>query len=819
VTGLQEELQASLGSQYTLERELGGGGMSRVFLAVENTLGRWVVVKVLAPDMMIGVSVERFRREIMMVARLQHPNIVPVIAAGEAAGLPYFTMPLVEGESLRARIVRSGELPVPEVVRILRGVASALAYAHENGVVHRDIKPDNILLGKHHALVADFGVAKALSASATQAQGPLTSVGVALGTPTYMAPEQALADPNVDGRADLYALGVVAYEMLTGYPPFTGASPQAILGAHRTEPAQPVATRRPATPPALAALVMRLLEKRPADRPQSAEEVIAAIESLATPSGVTVPAGVTVPTTIEKPGPSPRQWRLIGGAATAVAVIALGAAAVILFGRTPPPKPAAQAPSPAPRPVQSVAVLPFTNVGHDTAAEYFAEGMADELTTALAHVPGLRVAARSTAFTYKGTTLGAQDIGQRLRVSDVLEGSVLRVGGRFRLTAQLVSTSDGLAVWSDSYERHAADVFQVQDELARNIAGALNATLTAADTGANATSLAPRGTTNLAAYDLFLQGRYFFSSGNPASLRRAATLFQQAIAKDPSFARAHAELAMSYVLLSRYGGARADSDIALGEKSATRALSFDPENAEAHLALGDVRIHQWRWAEAERELDHSLELDPQNPLVHLWHADLFLGLGQVDQAVDHAKMAYDLDPLTPLGNQTLGTALVDAHRFDEAATAARHGLGLDSTLAGLHTALREAELFGGHRDSAVAAANRALRLARGAPGVRSVATWVYMSAGRQNDADALVAEMRRGLARGTVPALDYADAQLALGNTDSALVWVERSVRRHDAEPVWNGLACDPTYDGLKRDPRFVAIMQPTGMHVCQPTK
>jgi serine/threonine-protein kinase len=812
VTGLQEELQASLGTQYTLERELGGGGMSRVFLAVENTLGRWVVVKVLAPDMMIGVSVERFRREIMLVARLQHPNIVPVIATGEAAGLPYFTMPLVEGESLRARITRGGELPISDVVRILRDVASALAYAHENGVVHRDIKPDNILLGKHHALVADFGVAKALSASATHAEGPLTSIGVALGTPTYMAPEQALADPNTDGRADLYALGVVAYEMLTGQPPFTGASPQAILGAHRTEPASPVTQRRPATPPALAALVMRLLEKRPADRPQSAEEVLAALQSLATPAAVTIPAAVQ-----PLHEPIPRQWWYVGGAAVAATIIAMATAVVIRSGRT-PPKPAAP-PPPAPRPVQSVAVLPFTNVGHDTAAEYFAEGMADELTTALAHVPGLRVAARSTAFTYKGTTLGAQDIGHRLRVSDVLEGSVLRIGGRFRLTAQLVSTSDGLAVWSDSYERHSADVFQVQDELARNIAGALNATLTAADTGSQGSGLAPRGTTNLAAYDLFLQGRYFFSSGGPASVRRAAGLFQQAIAKDPSFARAHAELAMCYVLLSRYGGARADSDIARGERSAMRALSFDPENAEAHLALGDVRIHQWRWAEAERELDHSLELDPSNPLVHLWHADLFLGLGQVDQAVDHAKMAYDLDPLTPLGNQTLGTALVDAHRFSEAAAAARHGLGLDSTLAGLHTALMEAELFGGHRDSAVAAARRALRLARGGPGVRSVATWVFVSAGRQNDADGLVSEMRRGLARGTVPALDYADAQLALGNTDSALVWVARSVRRHDAEPVWNGLACDPTYDGLKRDPRFVAIMQPTGMHVCAPTQ
>jgi TolB-like protein/Tfp pilus assembly protein PilF len=606
----------------------------------------------------------------------------------------------------------------------------------------------------------------------------------------------------------------VAYEMLAGNPPFTGASPQAILGAHRTEPASPVTTRRPATPVALAALVMRCLEKRPADRPQTAEEVVTMLESLATPASITVPA--TVRQSLPAFSVTPRQQWLLGGA-VALTVAMIATALVVRSTRT-PPKPAAPpavAAAPAPRPVQSVAVLPFTNVGHDTAAEYFAEGMADELTTALGHVPGLRVAARSTAFTYKGTTLGAQDIGQKLHVSDVLEGSVLRIGGRFRLTAQLVSTSDGLAIWSDSYERHAADVFQVQDELARNIAGALNATLTASDTGAGGTGLAPRGTTNLAAYDLFLQGRYFFSNGSPSALRRAASLFQQAIAKDPSFARAHAELAMSYLLLSRYGGAHSDSAVALGEKSATRALELDPDNAEAHLALGDVRIHQWRWAEAERELDHSLELDPQNPLVHLWHADLFLGLGQVDQAVDHAKMAYDLDPLTPLGNQTLSTALVDAHRYAEAATAARHGLGLDSTLAGLHTALMEAELFGGQKDSAVTEAGRALRIARRAPGVRSAATWVYVAAGRQNDATDIVNEMRRGLSSGTVPALDYADAQLALGNTDSALAWVARSVKRHDAEPVWDGLGCDPTYDGLKRDPRFVAIMQPTGMHVC----
>jgi eukaryotic-like serine/threonine-protein kinase len=812
VSGLREELQASLGTQYTIERELGGGGMSRVFVATETALGRRVVIKILPPEMIVGLSVERFRREIMLLARLQHPNIVPIIATGQAAGLPYFTMPMVEGESLRARLMRSGELPVSEVVRIMRDVTAALAYAHEHGVLHRDIKPDNILLSRHHALVADFGVAKAISDSAAAsgtvtdpANEPLTSFGVALGTPTYMAPEQALADPGIDGRADLYSLGVVVYEMLAGQPPFSGRSQQAILGAHRTEVATPVIERRPATPPLLAALVMRCLEKRPADRPQQADDVLAAIDALSTPPGVTVP--------VTGPIPRPKRTPWIVGAGVAFAAVILIAAAALMRQQAPVAKstPAKTAAPP------SVAVLPFTNVGNDTAAEYFAEGMADELTTALGHIPGLRVAARSTAFTLKGTTLGAQDIGQKLHVKDVLEGSVLRVGGRFRLTAQLVSTTDGLSVWSDSYEREAADVFEVQDELARAIAGALHAKLALADSADSGTALAPRGTTNLAAYDLFLQGRYFFSKGGAAPLERAASLFREALAADSTFARADGALAMCYVLLPRYGGMRADSGAALAEQAAERALALDPGLAEAHLALGDVRIHQWRWAEAEKELDQSLELDPNNPLVHLWHADLLLGLGNVDAAVDHARMAYDLDPLTPLGNQTLSTVLVDARKFDDAAAAARHGLALDSTLGGLYTALMEAQLFGGHPDSAVVTANEALRVARDAIGVRSVATWVYAKSGNLPRARALLVELRRDFLRGTVPDLDYADAHLALGDMDSALVWIARSTRQHDAEPVWNGLACDPTYDGLKRDPRFLAIMQPTGMHICPP--
>src|SRR5882672_7756448 len=265
--------------------------MSRVFVAEETALDRKVLIKVLPPETAAQVSLERFKREILLAARLQHPHIVPLLTAGESNGLPYFTMPFVDGESLRVRLARHGELPVNQAIRMLREIASALAYAHEHGIVHRDIKPDNVLLSGGSAMVTDFGVAKALSASSNAEHGGITSLGVALGTPAYMSPEQASADPSVDHRADIYSFGVLAYELLTGQPPFAGRTPQNLLAAHVTELPEAINKRRASLPPALAALVMRCLEKRPADRPQSASEVVHALDDITTPSGGMTPTG------------------------------------------------------------------------------------------------------------------------------------------------------------------------------------------------------------------------------------------------------------------------------------------------------------------------------------------------------------------------------------------------------------------------------------------------------------------------------------------------------------------------------------------------
>jgi eukaryotic-like serine/threonine-protein kinase len=363
---LQEQLQHSLGDAYRIDRELGGGGMSRVFVALDTSLQRRVVVKVLLPELAAGVSVERFRREIYLAAQLQHPHIVPLLSAGESEGLPYFTMPYVDGESLRARLLRERELPVPEAVRVLRDVASALAYAHERGVVHRDIKPDNVLLSRGVAVVTDFGVAKALTASSDYGQAPahpgLTSLGVTLGTPHYMAPEQGAGDPAMDHRVDIYAFGAMAYELLSGDPPFTGSSPHAILGGHIAGIAKPITSLRPGLPPLLGHVVMQCLEKRPADRPQSADELIRSLDALATPTGGTVPISTTVALT-------PRARSRARWPALAVAgIVLLVVAALFAWSRRrePPAPPAAQTTAPTQAPAAQVPTPPAPNPVRDT---------------------------------------------------------------------------------------------------------------------------------------------------------------------------------------------------------------------------------------------------------------------------------------------------------------------------------------------------------------------------------------------------------------------------------------------------------------------
>src|SRR5688572_7296089 len=422
--------------------------MSRVFVANDRALGRKVAVKVLPPEVAAELKVERFRLEIQLAAKLQHPHIVPLLFAGETGGVLYFTMPFIEGESLRAKVARDGPLPIRDAIRTLRQVASALAYAHRQGVVHRDIKPDNVLLAGEFALVTDFGVAKALTASTAVNNPQLTGGGMAIGTPAYMSPEQVLADPGIDHRADIYAFGIVAYEILTGAAPFRARTAQAILAAQAVQAPEPVLEKRADIPPALAEIVMRCLEKKPDDRPQTAEELLHLFDSMT--SGSTPTGALHLP---RAAAAKSRRWPAAGAVgALAVAGLAWFSATRFNGGE-----------SSAAANLSSVAVLPLVNVGGNQSDEYFSDGLTDELANALGKLPGLRVASRTSAYAFKGKPTDVGEIGRRLKVQAVLEGSVRRSGSKFRVQANLTSVSDGLNLWSEVYEREAKDVFTVQD--------------------------------------------------------------------------------------------------------------------------------------------------------------------------------------------------------------------------------------------------------------------------------------------------------------------------------------------------------------------
>ena len=797
---LGEKLQSSLGSAYTITRELGGGGMSRVFVADEEALGRKVVVKVVAPELAEGMSAERFAREVKLAARLQHANIVPVLAAGVSGGMPYYTMPFVDGLSLRARI-QQGPTPIPEAVTILRDVARALAYAHGQGVVHRDIKPDNILLSGGAAVVADFGIAKALSASRTQAdaiggttQG-LTQIGTSLGTPAYMAPEQAVGDPNTDHRADLYAWGVVAWELLAGAHPFADrTTSHALVAAHVRDVPPLLATRRSDVPPALAALVMRCLEKDPARRPASANEVLESLDAVSTPVGA---AAALVNTR--------RRWPL---AAAAVLVVAVGSA--WLAARTHTATSSASA-APAAN-SKSLAVLPFASVGGDTANVYFAEGIADELTTALARLPEIHVAGRSSAARFKQRGATAQEIGYALNVGAVLDGTVRRAGDKIRVTAELTSTTDGHLLWGETYQREVKDVFAVQDDITRSIVGALQVTLAG---GATPSDAMEHGTTNAAAYDLYLRGLRLYRKRG-IGLLQAQEYLNQAIALDSSFARAYAMLASVLMVTPYYTPQPIGPLIPRARAAAERAVTLDPKLADAHAALGHVLCEAFEWKAAERELRQALALNPRNPEVVFRLGFMLFTSGRVHEALTQFEQAKALDPFYSTNVMYDAWAMATVGRDSEAVVEARRGLELDPDNEAVNTIYGSVMMETGHFAEAVA---HARRMVPRTTDIRRLGFYglILARSGATDDARALLGRIEAA-PDGTWGKLSsLSRINLALGDTARALDALEKAAAG-DGDLAISQLISSKHFDPIRKSARFAAVLRKFNLDVARLT-
>jgi len=769
--------------------------MSRVFLAEDRALQRQVVVKVLQQDMAAGVSPERFRREIQLAAKLQHPHIVPLLSSGEIDGTPYFTMPFIEGESLRSRLGREGELPVAESVRVLRHVASALSYAHKHSVVHRDIKPDNVMLADDFALVTDFGVAKALSVSTATGASALTSMGLAIGTPAYMAPEQALADPSVDHRADIYAWGVMAYEMLTGLPPFHRATAQATLAAQAIEQPEPIQKKRPGLPPELASLVMRCLEKRPSDRPQNATDLLTELDAIAIPSGGTRSAQVALPAAKRSMVP----------AAIAGAVVLLLVIGVVLYRRGTFAFGGAGGNG-----LTSVAVLPLANVGGDTASDYFSDGMTDELANALGKLPGLRVASRTSAYAFKGRKdADAKEIGQKLHVQAFLAGTVRRAGDRLRVTAQLTNVSDGLELWSDSYERPAKDVFQVQDDIARRIADALKLKLGAGVAASSASaSAASRGTENLEAYDSYLRGIYLWNRRGADNLTRAITHFERAVAIDPRFGRAYAAMASVYALLPEYTDTPAPDVLRRTQDAASKALAIDSSLAEAHTALGLAAIHSWDFPTAERQYRMAIAVEPRYPTGHQWYGEFLFRTGRTDSAIAELNRAVALDPLAPIPTSALAFALNLAGRYDDAIVAAKRGLELAPNTGLIHSVIADSRI--GKKE--YAAAVREMETAAGLdPAVaqrQAGLAYAYGLSGNKEKARAMLARFEDQARTGRFSPYAIALAHLGLGENDAALTALERAVDQHEIALSATSILNEQKWNPLRGQPRFTRVLE-----------
>ena len=752
MSGLLGRLQVALAERYSIERELGHGGMATVYLAEDLKHRRLVALKVLSPDLAASLGTDRFLREIDIAARLTHPHILPLHDSGEADGLLYYVMPYVEGESLRGRLNRERQLPLEDALHITAEVADALDYAHSHDVLHRDIKPENILFQSGHAVVSDFGIARALGVAGVSR---VTGTGIAVGTPGYMSPEQAGGVEQPDGRSDLYSLGCVLYEMLAGDPPFTGWSAGAILARQAAGPVPRLRTVRDTVPDWVEQAVTRALAKAPADRFPTAADFIAALIQ---------------PTTV---------------------TVAEPAAALV------------QPPAAA----NSIAVLPFLNMSADPDNEYFSDGMTEEIVHALSAVGSLRVASRTSSFAFKGATQNIRTIGEKLQVRTVLEGSVRRADTKLRVTAQLINAADGFHLWSATYEREMKDVFALQDEIARAIVSALKVKLT------DEPSLAlvePR-TANVEAYALYLKARYFWRRKSASGLKKGIEYFQQAIAVDPGYSLAYAGLADSHIALGYYGYLPPKDVFPPAKAAADAAIRIDDGLAEAHTARACVSLlYDWDWLGAERGFQRAIELKQGYPTAHFWYACYLWAVGRTEDSCEEASRALELAPLSLVGHANLGWALYFGRKFDAAIAQCQKSLELDPRYLFTHTVLGQAYLAASRYDEAIGALQSAVRFSGGLSFTTATLGYAYAKAGKRREARKVLQSLRQRSGAEYVPPFCVALVYAGLGDRDQAFACLDRA---YEERSYWLAyLKTWPLVDDLRADVRFTALLGRVGL-------
>jgi serine/threonine-protein kinase len=742
-------------SHYRVIRKLGEGGMGEVYLAEDLELYRQVAMKFLSVQYASDVNFkDHLKREAQTAASLNHPNIVTIHEVSEHEGKPYIVMEYVEGISLR-KLIGQRALSIDEITDIAIQICSGLAKAHAAGIIHRDIKSHNLLIDKDDRLrILDFGLAKVAHDTMT------TGNGTVIGTVSYMSPEQVRGE-KVDHRTDIWSMGVVLHELLTGRMPFSGDNDHAMIYSILNTDPIPVTAVRPDAPPMFEQIVKRALAKNPDHRYRQATDVLEDLRDL-------------------KDETRP----LVMGTVSATA-----------------------------EPSASIAVLPLKNLTGSDEQEYFCDGLAEEIINALTHVDGLYVVARTSAFSFRSMEMDIREIGRRLSVGTVLEGSVRKAGSRLRISVQLIDVANGYHIWSEKYDRDIGDlccpedIFSIQDEISLAVVDNLRVELL----GPEKSRILKRHTEDIDAYNLYLKGRYFWSKRTEESLEKAIHHFEVAVARDPGYALAYVGLANSWITLQDYCFVSPKIVLPKAREYVSRALELDGDLAEAHASLAQILHREWDLEAAEREYKRAIELSPDCANAHHWYALSLAYMDRPDEAVAEIKSALRVDPLSLVMNRNFGLILCHAHRYDEAEEQLRRTWEMEPTFNLVHGNLGLVYARRGEFDKAMVEFEKEREILKGWN--HELESWqavAYAEMGKTEDARKILAQLEEQAEKGYVPTIMVASVCFALREDDKGFEWLDRGYCERDSTLI--EINVDPAFDRVQSHPRFIELKRKVGL-------